>query len=283
VGVGLARSEHMFGDSVDTIWRYLTTPPGRSGFADAAEEFEVFQRRRFDELLAAVTQAWPSGSRASAPVTVRLLDAPAEEFGLVGTPRGVRLTADRPDVYRAQLSALSEAIGDMRRTGEPPAVRLLVPMVNEASEIATMVALVREYPNLHETPVGAMVETPAAALATADLVRHASHVSFGTNDLTRFALGLERDSVAAGDVSSGGGVIDPFRRLHPAVAELVRISARASGGVGCSLCGELATTAEGMDLAVELGLESVSVAPLSVPLVRLGLAQRVARGVLGVC
>ena len=281
VGIGLARTEHMFGGEVDVLWRMLTATPGRTGYTDAAEAFDTVQRRAFGSLLAAAAESF-----GAAPVTMRLLDAPAEEFGLVGTPRGVRLAAARPDVYRAQLSALSEAIGDRHGVDDDPAVRLLVPMVTDGSEVAHVAELVHEYPNLHSAPVGAMVETPAAALTTDDLVRHVAHISYGTNDLTQFTLGLDRDRGQAADVAPGergGLVIDPFRSLHRSVVDLIRASSAAAHGVERSMCGELASSPEGMDLAVELGLEAISCAPFSVPLVRLGLGQRAARAVLGVC
>lgn len=44
--------------------------------------------------------------------------------------------------------------------------------------------------------LGAMIETPAAALSVCDTAPHVDFLSFGTNDLTQYAFAADRDNAA---------------------------------------------------------------------------------------
>ena len=55
------------------------------------------------------------------------------------------------------------------------------------------------HPELKSTviTVGAMIETPRAALTAGELAEHADFFSFGTNDLTQMTYAFSRDDVEA--------------------------------------------------------------------------------------
>ena len=106
---------------------------------------------------------------------------------------------------------------------------------------------------LYPTPVvvvGAMNgEKPTWTLAA-----HVDFFSIGTNDLTQYTLALDRQN------SKAGRFYDPH---HPAVLELIRISAKAAheGGAWCGICGELAADLSLTEQFLDWGIDELSVSP----------------------
>ena len=89
------------------------------------------------------------------------------------------------------------------------------------------------HPELKSTviTVGAMIETPRAALTAGELAEHADFFSFGTNDLTQMTYAFSRDDVEAKLLPAyqALGILpaNPFAVLdQEGVGELVRIALR---------------------------------------------------------
>ncbi|EZP57232.1 phosphoenolpyruvate--protein phosphotransferase [Sphingomonas sp. RIT328] len=198
------------------------------------------------------------------PVVIRLLDVggdkpapylaiPPEENPALGL-RGIRVSLARPEVLDTQLRAIL-AVPEIDR------VRIMVPMVASVAElIAVRAALdrLRDELGIDPVPLGAMVETPAAA-ATADLIAaHADFLSIGSNDLTQYVLAMDRGNPA---VASG---IDG---LHPAVLRLIGMTCdgAATRGVPVSVCGGLAADPLAAPILIGLGVRTLSVPPARVP------------------
>jgi phosphoenolpyruvate-protein phosphotransferase len=190
--------------------------------------------------------------------TVRLLDFGADKTPpfLTGTPeRGVHLLLAQPDALRAQLRA-------MLRAGRDTHLRILVPMVTEVSDITRVRAAVRdaldELPGTEPPQVGAMIEVPAAAAMADRLAAEVEFFSFGTNDLTQYVLGLDRNR--PGRAPSH----------HPGVLTLIAatVAAAQRHGVVTEVCGEAASDALVMPLLVGLGVDELSVGAARVPTVR---------------
>ncbi len=199
------------------------------------------------------------------PVIVRLLDIggdkPApylpiapEENPALGL-RGIRVSLAMPEMLDAQL----RAILSVRPHGQ---CRIMVPMVSSAAEIVAVRgrvdALKDELGITAAVEVGIMVETPAAAVASATLARHADFLSIGTNDLTQYALAMDRGNPA---VAAG---IDG---LHPAVLRLIALTAEGAQARGrwVGLCGGLASDRLAVPLLLGLGVTELSAAPHFVP------------------
>lgn len=197
------------------------------------------------------------------PLTVRLLDLggdkplpflklPPEDNPFLGQ-RGVRLLLRFPDLLETQLRALLEFSRDHD-------VRILVPMVTLAEDMAQvrrrLEALAKELGIQQLPPLGAMIETPAAALTVAALLQQADFLSLGTNDLTQYTMAASREN----ELVSGYYAED-----HPAVLRLVGLTVQEAGQTPVAVCGELAGQLEAVPTLLKLGIRMLSVAPPLVP------------------
>src|SRR5690606_31665383 len=142
-------------------------------------------------------------------------------------------------------------------------VRIMLPLINEISEVTRTRALLDECIDELEregTPVprdyslGAMVETPAAALLAAELAGHVDFFSIGTNDLVQYTLAVDRGT------SRLAALYNPF---HPAVVRLLHSVAGAgrAAGIEVGVCGEFAANPLGAFLLIGMGVHSLSVGP----------------------
>ena len=148
-----------------------------------------FYRQVFDELLMAA---------APLDVTLRLVDIAADKLpawmrasgqrvSVLGQ-QGVRLFSDEPlcSVISSQLDALVESSFIER-------LKLLVPYITTLDEMRTTRDFIRSKLDL---PVGAMIETPAAALEIASQLEIADFVALGTNDLMQSLFAADRGDPA---------------------------------------------------------------------------------------
>src|SRR5499426_3310739 len=197
------------------------------------------------------------------PVTIRLLDVggdkvvpslrlPFESNPLLGR-RGVRVLLAYPQLARTQLRTLL-------RLSQSQDVRILVPMVTLESDMGQMrellVASARELGIKNVPPLGAMIETPAAALTVAQIARHADFLSVGTNDLTQYTLVAGRDNAT---------VSDYYKDTHPSVLRLLSIIIAEASGKPVTICGEMAGREEVIPTLLEIGFHALSISPPLIP------------------
>ncbi|MBV9490543.1 MAG: phosphoenolpyruvate--protein phosphotransferase [Verrucomicrobia bacterium] len=206
----------------------------------------------------------PWGAR---PVVVRLADVGGDKplpflpVGAESNPflglRGIRLLQANPRFLRSHLCALL-------RLAATRELSVMVPMVADAPDLLRVRdALVEARDALEKRgagyrwppTVGAMIETPAAALSIPSLAPLAAFFSLGTNDLVQYLLCAERGHPGLAEFQDG---------LHRAVLKtLGMIVADAQGTTSrpVSICGELAADPEAIPILLGLGLRSLSVAP----------------------
>lgn len=241
-GVGLLRTEFLYLQN--------TVPP------DEAQQYRVY-REIFEAL----------GDR---PVVVRTLDiggdkppsymAFDEELNPFLGWRAIRICLDQPDLFRTQLRAIV-------RAAEGHNVLIMFPMISALEELREARQILDEVraslseeglPYNAETPVGIMVETPAAAVLADVFARECDFLSIGTNDLTQYTLAVDRtnERVAA-----------RFQALHPALLRLVRktVSAAHEAGIWAGMCGELAGNRLAIPILLGLGLDEFSMTPRAIP------------------
>ena len=239
-GVGLYRTEFLV--------------VGRSTAPGEEEQYRAYRQ---------VAQAFPDR-----PVVIRTFDLGGDKFPafLHMAPeenpflgwRAIRVCLDEPQIFRTQLRALLRAMahGD---------VRIMIPLVNDGGEVQATRRLLEDcreelaregHPVPERYSLGAMVETPAAALSARELARHVDFFSIGTNDLVQYTLAVDRGN------SRLARLYNPF---HPAVVRLLDMTARAGreAGIEVSVCGEVAANPLAAFLLIGLGVGSLSVGPAS--------------------
>ncbi len=182
------------------------------------------------------------------------LPLPAEPNPALGM-RGVRTALAHPALMRTQLRAAL-------RVKPYGIVRLLIPMITDSLEIIAVRdvinALAAELELDQPISVGAMVETPAAALTAATLLRAVDFLSIGSNDLTQYTLAMDR------------GHTNLARRtdaLHPAVLQLVAAAGSAGNAAGklVAACGGVAADRTAVPILLGLGVRELSVVPAVIP------------------
>lgn len=245
-GVGLLRTE------------FLMT--GRAVAPSEQEQLEYFRR---------VAQAFPGQ-----PVVIRTFDlggdkfpaafeAPMEANPFLGW-RSIRVCLDQPEIFRPQLRAILRAA-----VGRD--LRIMLPLVTRVDEVLRVRDLLgEERGRLVEQgeeaaktiPVGVMIETPAAVLMADRLAEVSDFFSVGTNDLTQYTLVVDRGNAR---------LAERFRTEDPAVLRQLRMvrEAAAAARIPVSICGEMASDPLLAVLLIGLGYVELSVAPPSLPLLKL--------------
>ena len=199
------------------------------------------------------------------PLVVRTLDIgadkPARYVGLTGEEnpalgvRGIRLALRHPGLLDTQLRALV-------RVTPPGRCSIMVPMVSSVDELLAvrqrLEAIVHEAGVEDRPPLGVMVETPAAALIADRLAEHADFLSIGTNDLTQYALAMDRGHP---------DLAEQFDALHPAVLRLIDLTAKAGQRHGrwVGVCGGLAGDLLAAPVLIGLGVTELSAIPARIP------------------
>jgi len=196
-------------------------------------------------------------------VDVRLLDIGADKNPIyVHLPpepdpflgrRGVRVLLEYPDLLDAQLRALLEVSQQFR-------IGVLIPMVTTESDVIQVAELLHSLADemgIHALPrIGAMIETPAAALSIPSLKKHVDFFSIGSNDLTQYTMAAGRENPM---------VTQYFIDDHPTILRLIELVVEESGDTPVSLCGELAGRIDVMPSVLRTGLRSLSVPASMVP------------------
>ena len=109
-------------------------------------------------------------------------------------------------------------------------------------------------PNL--PPLGAMIETPAAALTVGQIGRYADFFSVGTNDLIQYTLVAGRDDAT---------VSDYYDETHSSMLRLLGIIIGEASGKPVTICGEMAAREEVIPTLLEIGFHTLSISPPLIP------------------
>jgi phosphocarrier protein FPr/phosphocarrier protein len=207
------------------------------------------------------------------PLVLRLMDVggdkplkylplPAEENPALGL-RGIRTALRHPDLLRTQLRAALQ----VKPAG---VVRILLPMVTDASEVQSVRSVIDELRDelgvSTAVEVGAMIETPAAALTASAVASFADFLSIGSNDLTQYTLAMDR----------GHPELAPrIDALHPAVLKLIALAAEAGTARQklVAVCGGIAADRLAVPLLIGLGVRELSVVPAAIPALKRQIRQ----------
>ncbi|MBM3368496.1 MAG: phosphoenolpyruvate--protein phosphotransferase [Betaproteobacteria bacterium] len=251
MGIGLFRTEFLF--------------MNRKDLPSEDEQFEAYRDvARAMEGAPVVIRTLDIGADKAIEGAGAQLDMPNPALGL----RAIRYCLAEPQIFLGQLRAILRASTYGR-------VRILLPMLAHAHEIAQALALVKQArQQLDEkgfaydsgVAVGGMIEIPAAALALPMFMKKLDFLSLGTNDLIQYTLAIDRTDDAVAHL------YDP---LHPAVLHLIAhvIQAANRAGTPVAVCGEMAGEPTLTRLLLGFGLRNFSMHPAQL----LAIKERVLR------
>jgi phosphoenolpyruvate-protein phosphotransferase (PTS system enzyme I) len=247
-GVGLFRSEFI----------YLQ----RSTLPTEEEHFAVYSKLAKDVFpLPVYIRTIDIGGDKSLP-QLQIEKEPNPALGL----RAIRFSLKFREMFRVQLRAILRASAQKN-------VRITIPMITEVEEIGEVKLLFAEIKNeLAEkkipfdpnTPLGVMIEVPAAAALTDLLIKEVDYLSIGTNDLIQYYLAVDR---------SNEHVSYLYKPLHPSVLRLLRfiIESAVRAGKDVAICGEMAADPLLAIVLLGLGLRAFSMNPIFIPRVKKAL------------
>ena len=243
-GVGLLRSEFLFANRD-------TAPTEEEQAAQYLATAEALGRER--KLVVRTLDVGGDKPLAYLPL-------PKEANPFLGL-RGIRVSLDRPALFRIQLRAILAAApkGDLH---------IMFPMISSLDELRAAKQILREEAEAvgQTAKVGLMVEVPAAALIADQLAGEADFFSIGTNDLTQYCLAMDRGDPFFAKQADG---------LHPGVLKLISLTVEGAHKHGrwVGVCGGIASDTLAVAALIGLGVDELSVAVPAIASIKAQIAR----------
>ena len=247
-GIGLFRTEFLF-----------MSESGASIHAAARSFSEETQFEAYKKVLRIMEDK---------PVTIRTLDAGGDKLiNSVDLPnydeknplmglRAVRLSLAHPNVFKTQIRALY-------RAGLYGNLRIMLPLITSVEQVRQCLAIIEEakkeldfekIPYKADIPIGIMVETAAAAIMSDCLAKVSDFFSLGTNDLTQYTLGIDRENMHV------AGLYNEFSLAVLRLIQTTVINAEKAN-IPLSVCGEMAGKHDSVMVLGGMGIRHLSMSP----------------------
>ncbi len=202
------------------------------------------------------------------PVTIRTLDAGGDKLinsseihineeknPLMGL-RAVRLSLANPMQLKIQFRALyrSSIYGNLK---------IMLPLITDVSQVKKTLEIAKNAreelasENIEfnpDVPIGIMIETAAAALTADCLAQVSDFFSIGTNDLTQYIIGVDRENAAVAPL---------YDEFHLAVLRMIHhtIAEGRKANIDVSVCGEMASRKASVLVLGGMGVRNLSMGP----------------------
>lgn len=181
---------------------------------------------------------------------------PDEENPAMGY-RAIRICLTRrQDLFKTQLRAIYRASAFGK-------ISIMFPMITAVDEVREIKGIIETVKcELRDMGIafdarlelGIMIETPAAALISDKLAKEVDFFSVGTNDLTQYALAVDRQNQRLERF---------YNPRHQAVLRMIKMAADAAheNGKWIGICGELASDSSLTATFLAMGIDELSVSP----------------------
>ncbi len=235
-GVGLFRTEFIF--------------MNRTEAPTESEQYYIYKKAACDlKGKDLVIRIFDAGGDKDIPY----LHFPKEENPFLGL-RGIRFGLRNRDILKTQIRAILRAAVSGN-------VKLMIPMVTDASELREFREIVRETEIKLENEgttykkgieIGCMIETPSAAIMADAIAKEADFFAIGTNDLIQYTMCADRGNTSVSYL---------FRPYYPAVLRLIAMVSKAAekNGIPVCVCGEAASDKRLLPFFAGLRIGSISV------------------------
>ncbi len=244
-GIGLYRTEFLFMD--------------RNSFPSEDEQFLCYKEiAKFMDNKVITIRTVDLGGDKFLPY----MKFPKEDVPFLGW-RSIRIYKDRKDILHTQLRAILRAsvYGN---------IRVMFPMIISMEEVFFLKDEINKIKfELNKNKIsfnknikiGAMIETPSAAIISNYLSDELDFFSIGTNDLIQYTLAVDRNSSMVSYL---------YEPLSPSVIHLIKyiIDSIHSKGKKISMCGELAGNENVTLLLIGLGLDELSMSSNYIPKIK---------------
>jgi len=174
--------------------------------------------------------------------------------------RSIRFSLKHRDMFVAQFRAI------LRASVLGP-TRIMFPLITNIKELmlaqevlnGVMADLEDEgIPYNKDISVGIMIEVPSAALMAWSLAKSAAFFSIGTNDLTQYALAVDRGNAQVAEL---------YSTSEPAVLQLIKstVEGAKANGIDVSVCGRMASEPTYIMLLLGMLIPTLSMTPSMIP------------------